>query len=118
MRSAPVMVNEPWWVSGEITVATVNVDAKGNRGMAFKVASVSSNRNGFGLKGVILVDREGRAFQVGASEPNIPKVGDVVVIPFLDQKHCRGLNFSALYYEIPEELPTAPEGVVQEVWQE
>ena len=86
-------------------------------GVEFKVAAVSSNRNSFGLKGVVLIARGGRAFQVGASDLHVPKVGDVITIPFIELEGKPVLNFAALCFEIPEELnPPAPPSVVKEVW--
>lgn len=116
--SETALVKRPSWVSGEINPSNqVHVGAKGQRGITFKVVAVSSNRNSFGLKGVVLMARDGRAFQVGASAPHVPERGEVIVILFVDQKNDRGLNFVARCYEIPEELPIAPEAVVAEVWQ-
>jgi hypothetical protein len=79
----------------------------------FKVASVSSNTNSFGLSGMILIARDGEAWQVGASH-HYPKTrGDLVRVPVLGR---RGRNFAPLGFEIPERLPLAPAGVVREVW--
>jgi hypothetical protein len=80
---------------------------------AFKVASVSDNTNSFGLTGMILVTRDGEAWEVGASSLYVKKKGDVVQVPIVGKA---GLNFASLGFEIPHKLPDAPPGVVEEVW--
>lgn len=79
----------------------------------FKVASISSNRNSFGLQGVILVAKDGEAFEVGASYLHAVNKGDVVLVPLIDE---HDLNFAYLGFEIPTYLPQAPPDVVAEVW--
>jgi len=82
--------------------------------MAFKVVSVSSNRNSFGLAGMILVARSGEAWQVGASHLNVKKKGDVVRVP-VESPGQR--DWAALGFEIPERLKQdAPDGVIKEIW--
>jgi hypothetical protein len=79
----------------------------------FKIASVSSNMNSFGLTGMILIARDGEAWQVGASIHHVRRKGGVVRVPVAGR---RDRNFAALGYEIPERLPVAPPPVVAEVW--
>lgn len=79
---------------------------------AFKVAAVSSNMNSFGLKGMILVARDGEAYQVGANSMNLKRQGSVLRVP----GRATARNFAALGFEIPERLPPAPRKVVAEVW--
>lgn len=78
----------------------------------FKVASVSSNRNSFGLRGMILVARDGEAWQVAANNLNEKKKGTVLRVPTFGGK----ADFSHLEFEVPERLSDAPPGVVKEVW--
>ena len=78
----------------------------------FIVASVSSNTNSFGLRGMVLVARDGEAWQVGANDINVKKKGEVLRIP--GRKTAR--NFAALGFEIPERLKDAPPGVLTEIW--
>lgn len=80
----------------------------------FKVVAVSSNRNSFGLKGVVLVARDGQAFEVGSNNLHLPQRGDVLVVP---TKPGIGLDWGSLGFEIPRALdPPAPPDVVQQVW--
>lgn len=80
----------------------------------FKVASVSANTNSFGLTGMILIAKNGEAWQVGANSLNVKKKGDVIRVP-VDER--RGLEWWTLGFEIPERLKeNAPEGVIREVW--
>lgn len=79
-----------------------------HRCKAFKVAAVSSNMNSLGLKGMILVGRDGEAWQVGANSISVKRQGSVLKV--------KGRNFAALGFEIPERLAVAPHKVVVEVW--
>lgn len=78
----------------------------------FKVASVSSNRNSFGLRGMILVARDGEAWQVAANNLNERKKGTVLRVPAFGGK----ADFSHLEFEVPERVSDAPPGVVEKVW--
>jgi hypothetical protein len=83
------------------------------RAKRFKVAAVSSNSNSFGLTGMVLVARDGTAYQVGASDLHLRRKGSVIAVPITGR---RCLNFAQLGFEIPERLPQAPSAVVAEVW--
>ncbi len=77
---------------------------------SFKVASVSSNRNSFGLFGMILVAQDGEAWEVAANDVYVLKKGDHVLVS--DDR-----DWSAHGYEIPRQLkPDAPPAVVRQVW--
>lgn len=75
----------------------------------FIVAAVSSNRNAFGLTGLILIAPNGEAWQVGASDLHVKAMGSTIIV----HNH----DFGTLGFEIPERLPNAPESVVKEVWE-
>lgn len=78
----------------------------------FKVVGISSNRNSFGLYGVILIAQDGDAWEVAASQHCIPRRGSVVTVPVEDSV----LLWSELGYEIPTALPVAPVPVIREAW--
>lgn len=78
----------------------------------FRVAAVSTNRNSFGLVGVVLIARDGTAFQVGASYLTTPRRGETLTVPY----DGPALNFAALGFEIPERLPSPPAKVITEAW--
>lgn len=80
----------------------------------FKVTSLSKNKNSFGLRGMILVARDGEAWQVGANEHNERKHGEIVTVPVFGGQ----VSFSHLGFEIPERVTDAPPGVIREVWEE
>ena len=81
---------------------------------SFKVVAISGNRNSFGLKGVVLVARDGQAFEVGSNDPHLPKEGDVLEVP---TKPGIGLDWGGLGFEIPRKLnQPAPPEVVRQVW--
>ena len=80
---------------------------------AFKVAAVSSNRNSFGLRSMVVVARDGEAYRVLSNDLHIKRQGEVLLV-----EQCEGRwNFSALGYEVPEKLPPAPSDVVKELYQ-
>jgi hypothetical protein len=85
---------------------------KGEPPREFKVVTVSSNRNSFGLYGVILMDQGGEAYEAAHGQLELPKKGDVVKIP----SEKGQLSWAAAGYEIPRQLPAPPEEVINEVW--
>jgi hypothetical protein len=79
---------------------------------AFKVAAVSSNRNSFGLRSMVVVAPDGKAYRVLSNDVNIKREGNVIQV----EQRDGGWNFAALGYEVPEKLPNAPSDVVKAVW--
>lgn len=79
---------------------------------SFKVAAVSSNRNSFGLRSMVVVAPDGEAYRVCSNGVNVKREGDVLRV----ERQDGGWNFSALGYEVPEKLPNAPSEVVKERW--
>lgn len=81
----------------------------------FKIFRVSDNTNGFGLRGVWLMNRNGDCFEVGAnyltleSHPN----GSVVKLEHREGRISSNGSFS---FEIPCSRGKAPAEVVKEVW--
>jgi len=99
----------------------------------FKVASVSSNANGFGLFGHILIAEDGEAWEVarGRSSGSPWEQGQVVEVPYVLDHYDKtdhdpwtnkpryvpgGPQWHRLSCETPRRLPAAPPGVVAEVW--
>ena len=83
---------------------------------SFRVVSASSNLNGFGLRGYVLVARDGEAWQVGRSDdvnrcvaPEFKKGADITV-----RVRSDGPEFPAC--EIPERLPDCPAGALRELY--
>jgi len=85
----------------------------------FLVASVSSNCNSFGLRGMILMARDGETWQVGANSLNVKEKGDALAVPMTPAKMFTYdgdlANWSGFGFEIPRRLPDAPSNVVEEV---
>lgn len=81
----------------------------------FIVVTVSKNTNSFGLRGMILMARDGEAWQVGASHLNVKKPGDLVRVP-VSVGPVREASWASLGYEIPNRLQRAPAHVAAEVW--
>jgi hypothetical protein len=79
----------------------------------FKVVSVSSNTNSFGLYGVIMVAKDGTAYEVGINYLGKPNKGQVLNAAVSENGNLVSLEVG---YEIPRKLPTAPQKVVKEIW--
>lgn len=103
----------------------------------FKVATVSSKRNTFGLRGHILVSREGVAYEVGLNHLNELKKGaevEVVVVTGdprpgtitdvreeSEEKPTHDQVMSALTRKLSGEIPrlvdaNVPKDVMREIW--
>lgn len=71
---------------------------------------------------MILMQKNGVTYQVGANSLNVKKVGDELTVgcdwnevdPMGDQRV--NYHFYQLGFEIPERLPDAPDNVIAEVW--
>jgi hypothetical protein len=89
---------------------------------SFKVASISSNANSFGLFGHVMMAEDGETWQVGRNRSgNFPKQwkqGEIIDVP-LKTDPVRDITAPAweeLSCEIPQRVPDAPDNVVAEVW--
>ena len=87
---------------------------------SFKVASISSNPNSFGLHGHIMLAEDGESWQVGRSRshPEPWAKGEIVEVPLKDDpiRHITCPAWEEVHCEIPDRLPDAPPNVVAEVW--
>jgi hypothetical protein len=86
-----------------------------------KIVAVSSNRNSFGLAGVIGITRTGLAVEAGASYLGTPRKGEVIRVPVRRTDLASPTAFAYAVarhrgWEIPRPLPTAPRTVAKEVW--
>ena len=79
----------------------------------FKVAAISSNRNSFGLFGVVLIANDGTAYRVASNDHNLPKKDGVLEVP---THPGFGFDWAKFGFEIPEALPKTPPEVVKQVW--
>ena len=79
----------------------------------FKVVMVSSNQNSFGLTGMILLARDGEAYEVAASSLYVKPKGHVLKVPIVGTNQ---LNFARLGFELPRKLDVPPAGVVKAIW--
>ena len=85
----------------------------------FKVASVSLNNNSFGLAGVILMATDGEAWEVGANHLYKPVKGDIIWASITVNEageRIGGIDWQGKFFEIPRQLPKAPQAVILEVW--
>jgi hypothetical protein len=89
---------------------------------SFKVASISSNSNSFGLYGHILMAQDGEAWQICRTRtggyPTPWQKGEVVEVPMVldSETEDEHPDWSQLHCEVPEQLTDAPPNVVAEVW--
>lgn len=78
---------------------------------AFKVAAVSENANSFGLRQIVVVSREGKAYAIHRHDP--PEKGSVLHIPVLDGMVTSTPGY---HFEIPQKLTKAPQSVIDDLW--
>jgi hypothetical protein len=82
----------------------------------FKVALISGNTNSFGLYGVIIIDRNGQAWEVATNSLNLPAKESIITIKETfnqETGESLGLNFAEKGFEIPRRLPNATSDVLE-----
>lgn len=95
---------------------------------SFRVVSVSSNLNSFGLRGYVMISRSGVAFEAARSDfsgnPRLKK-GDDIAIPttvFVEGEGdervevSRQYNFASQSFELTRQLAAPPADVVRAVF--
>ena len=76
----------------------------------YKVVAVSENRNEFGLRGIVVIGKDGSAWQFGSNDNNLPEEGHI--FSFFGEP-----SWSSLGFEIPERLsPDPPPELVNRIW--
>lgn len=81
--------------------------------MKLKVAAVSSNRNGFGLRSVVLISETGEGWRALSNDLYLPAEGEIVETGDLDVATALCLK----NWECPErKFPDPPADVVAIVW--
>lgn len=84
----------------------------------FIVATVSENANNFGLHGHVLVDKTGRAWEVGRSRSIDPwEKGQVVNLTETLHGHTWTPLWACYGVEIPRALPPIPKPALKQLWQ-
>jgi hypothetical protein len=87
----------------------------------FKVVAISSNTNSFGLRAVILMAEDGEAYRICCSDINLPKVGrGITQVKKVELESGKVLDtsFMGIFYEIPEQLPSATIEEAKKIWEE
>lgn len=82
--------------------------------MTFRIAAISKGTNAFGLKGIILVAKNGEVIEVGKRNFNAPEyyVGnDIEVLGEKGKRYIPGT-------EIPKQMPSAPKAIVLQIYPE
>ena len=87
----------------------------------FRVASVSSNTNAFGLYGAVLVSRTGLAIELALNSLNLKPKGTFVRVPLSRRGQCTQISLanaaaSVLHGEIQRTLGKAPQAVADEIF--
>lgn len=77
----------------------------------FKVVAVSKNHNSFGLKGHIVMSKDGECWEIAGNHLNEKKRGELLTVN-LNQNNIP--NFSG--FEIPRKLDNAPKHIREEVF--
>jgi hypothetical protein len=77
----------------------------------FKVAAVSENANSFGLRQIVVVNREGEAYAIHRHDP--PDKGSLLHLPVVGGAVT---STSGYHFEIPQKLSKAPQSVIDELW--
>lgn len=83
-----------------------------------KVVSVSANRNSFGLSGVVVMARDGRAWELGVNTTggsNSSVAAGFEFVIFIEDG-SDVFPQAAFSYEIPRFLGAAPDNVIKEAW--
>ncbi len=79
----------------------------------FKVVSVSENHNSFGLYGVVLLAKDGTAYEVAMGSLYKPAKGDTLACRVINDRLDTILGKS---YELPRRLDDAPKEVIDLIW--
>jgi hypothetical protein len=85
----------------------------------WKIFAISGNRNSFGLRGFMLMQKNGVVYEVGANHLNNKQVGDIVTTSVAWIPDAMGdcyPEYDFWGYEIPERMPDAPQVCIDEVW--
>lgn len=87
---------------------------------SLRVAAISSTSNSFGLRGVILIAKDGRAWELGVSSSTINTLDPSLVVgrtykAIVTESEIQQGSLPFLF-EIPKFLAVAPPNVVKEVW--
>lgn len=82
----------------------------------FKVVAVSSNTNSFGLRQMIMVAKDGKAFKGCFSYLNVKEQGEMVNATVILNEDAEEISTSFVGGELVEQLNDAPDEVINEVW--
>lgn len=80
----------------------------------FKIVTVSSNTNSFGLYGVVILSKTGKAFEIGMGSINEPAKGQALIGELTLSGDLVAIKGKS--YEIPRKLSPPPAEVILEVW--
>ena len=84
----------------------------------FRVLETSLNCNSFGLRGVILVAKDGEAWEIGTNDINCPQRGRDYSMPESPIFRRQDFEHFAVSqgWEISRRLPKAPQEIIDAAW--
>jgi hypothetical protein len=77
-----------------------------------KVVAVSTNRNSFGLRRMVMIGDNGQGWGASANDLNLHKEGEVIEVSADDI----GMELAKLNFELPTQLIDPPASLVQKIW--
>jgi hypothetical protein len=84
----------------------------------FRVVAVSSNTNSFGLRQMIMVAKDGTVFKGCFNYLNEKKRGEFIEATIILNDAGETISTSFIGGELVEQLPDAPDDVINNLWRE
>lgn len=86
----------------------------------FKVVALSDNTNSFGLCNVVMVAKDGEAWQAGANHISVPKKDDIIKLVFTEVSEGVMGEYPQFPsgFEIPARMPDPPAELLKEFFPE
>jgi len=85
----------------------------------WKVFAVSSNRNSFGLRSMLVMNQTGEVWRILANDLNVREKDSIIdTVVVQDEAGQYAPEYMFAGYECPERQKDAPEELIKEVWGE
>ena len=84
------------------------------------MVALSSNTNSFGLRGVVMVAKDGEAWEAAANYINVPKKDDIIKLVFTETSEGVLSKYPQFPsgFEIPARKPDAPAEMLKQFFPE
>lgn len=83
----------------------------------FVVAALSDGTNSFGLRGHVVVDRQGRTYEMGRTDSCSLHLGERFAVEVGPESWPRP-QFERMGFELVRQLPDMPPQLVERVWRQ